>query len=62
MREFMLTTCVALLLLSGSAMAQKHPPQYYIDRGACPGECCTYRQWKAEITTQLLSQIGRAHV
>ena len=56
MREFMLTTCVALLLMSSPAMAQKHPPQYYIDRGACPGECCTYRPWKAEITTQLLSR------
>lgn len=24
-----------------------HPPQTYVDRGACPYECCVYREWVA---------------
>ena len=24
------------------------PPMPYIDQGACPFECCTYRDWVAE--------------
>ena len=52
-RVLILTALAAFLPLS--ALAQKRPPLYYIDKGACPGECCTYRQWKTEITTRLFS-------
>jgi hypothetical protein len=24
------------------------PPEFYIDKGACPGECCTYREWTVQ--------------
>src|SRR5438477_1090405 len=30
-----------------SANAQQ-PPKIHIDRGACPFECCTYREWVAK--------------
>jgi hypothetical protein len=31
--------------------AQSKPPARYIDRGACPFECCTYRVWRTEKNT-----------
>lgn len=33
---------VALRLLAADA-----PPSPFIDKGACPFECCTYRRWQA---------------
>ena len=54
MKDFGLAALAALFLASGLVVAQRHPPRYYIDKGACPGECCTYRQWKTVVTTQLL--------
>jgi hypothetical protein len=30
---------------------QAKPPAIYVDKGACPFECCTYRTWKTERTT-----------
>lgn len=56
MKKSILTVLAVLCLSASVAMAQKRPPQNYIDKGACPGECCTYRKWKAEITTQLFSR------
>ena len=35
------------LLLSLALLAADRPPSPYIDRGACPFECCTYRRWRA---------------
>jgi len=29
------------------------PPDPYIDKGACPFECCTYGTWKVEKTTTI---------
>lgn len=31
-------------------------PVFYIDKGACPFECCTYRDWGTEKTTKLYSE------
>src|SRR6185369_16841824 len=31
--------------------AQPKPPSVYVDKGACPFECCTYRDWKTEKVT-----------
>ena len=28
-------------------------PAVFLDRGACPGECCTYGKWRAKRTTKL---------
>jgi hypothetical protein len=34
-----------------NAKPQTSPPAVYVDQGACPFECCTYRKWKTEKTT-----------
>lgn len=44
-----LNTHLAFLLLLASihvAAQQKEHPATYVDKGACPFECCTYRRWK----------------
>jgi hypothetical protein len=52
----------ALLFISGSLLfaqpvfAQSKPPALYIDKGACPFECCTYRRWRTEKTTVAYTQ------
>ena len=33
---------------------QRKPPNVYIDKGACPFECCTYREWVARTDVALL--------
>ena len=43
-----------LVVIFGSfsgATAQRRPPAPYNDRGACPFECCTYRQWTVDKPT-----------
>jgi hypothetical protein len=43
---------VALLMsLSPHVYSQSKPPALYVDKGACPFECCTYRKWKTVKTT-----------
>jgi hypothetical protein len=39
--------------IARSAEDQK-PPAVYIDKGACPFECCTYREWVARTDVTLL--------
>lgn len=34
-----------------NAHSQSKPPAVYVHKGACPFECCTYREWKTEKTT-----------
>ena len=41
------------LILAAAARAQTRPPRNYEDRGACPFECCTYREWSVEEDTVL---------
>jgi hypothetical protein len=38
-------TVVMFAFMTGS---KARPPSPYIDVGACPFECCTYRDWRAE--------------
>lgn len=38
---------VAGLAVSTIVSAQDLPPLPYVDKGACPFECCTYRDWRA---------------
>jgi hypothetical protein len=40
-----------LLALGPNAYTQSRPPAVYVDKGACPFECCTYREWRTEKTT-----------
>ena len=41
--------------MMGTVRSQYGPPMPYIDKGACPFECCTYRQWTVEKPTAILS-------
>jgi hypothetical protein len=46
---------LALLFLScastSALFAQSKAPAIYVDKGACPFECCTYRTWRTEKNT-----------
>jgi hypothetical protein len=41
---------------------ERKPPRVYVDAGACPFECCTYREWTVEEKTALLDRPGGARV
>ena len=40
------------------AQQDKHPATY-LDKGACPFECCTYRRWKTEKSTVAYARPNR---
>jgi hypothetical protein len=46
-----LLTAMAVALLPAVVAGADSPPARYIDAGACPFECCTYRAWKTEVDT-----------
>ncbi|HVF46753.1 MAG TPA: hypothetical protein VNA17_04235 [Pyrinomonadaceae bacterium] len=47
---------LSLVLLASITSAQNsRPPIPYIDRGACPFECCTYRDWTVDKPTTVRS-------
>ena len=54
-RQYRIPIIMLLLLLiyAGCSHDQPEPPSLYIDKGACPFECCVYRKWKAEKDTLL---------
>jgi hypothetical protein len=45
MRKRHLLWPVAVATVLGFCVSAFAAPQFYIDKGACPFECCTYRQW-----------------
>jgi len=47
----LLAIVVHLGFLPIRTYAQAQHPVFFVDRGACPFECCTYRRWKTEKTT-----------
>jgi hypothetical protein len=49
----------ALVTLAPSALA-KQRPAVYVERGACPFECCTYREWWASRPTPVYASPGSA--
>lgn len=50
----------AWLASAAASTAQSiQPPLPYLDQGACPFECCTYRSWTAERSTTVLSERRR---
>ena len=53
MKKLMILSVTAsfLLLASPEIYSQAKPPAFYIDKGACPFECCVYRKWKTVKTT-----------
>ena len=40
---------ISLLALRIQSVVSGGPPLPYVDNGACPFECCTYRDWTAEV-------------
>ena len=52
---------LAILISSSVAIGapQKQPPKRYVDKGACPFECCTYRDWTTEKTTVVYERPNR---
>jgi hypothetical protein len=61
MNKFLAGLVTAGLLASGflEVFAQSRPPARYVDRGACPFECCTYRAWRTEKTAIAYSKPNR---
>lgn len=51
-RAWLLALLVAILI-PFAAQAQTRPPLPFEDVGACPFECCTYREWIANKTTAI---------
>jgi hypothetical protein len=46
-RRFAAVVLPVLMLCPVSISASKRHPAVYVDRGACPFECCVYRDWQA---------------
>ena len=44
---------IAISLLCASTVFADEHPTFYIDKGVCPFECCTYRTWFTDKKTQL---------
>ena len=44
---------IVVLLLAEVAGSEDRPPHIYVDIGACPFECCTYRKWTVTKATKL---------
>src|SRR5437870_5625081 len=47
-----------LAIIARDAVAQREPRMPYVDRGACPFECCTYRQWTVDKPTVVRSAMS----
>jgi hypothetical protein len=59
MKVFGLSLLTLLVSVGSNGFSQSKPPATYIDKGACPFECCTYRRWKTEKTTNAYSRPNR---
>lgn len=57
------TNKVILVILLAATLTSAQdikPPLPYLDRGACPFECCTYRRWTVEADTIIYKQRSEA--
>ena len=56
--RFIYKLILVACFLAGSMTAAQDikPPLPYLDRGACPFECCTYRRWTVEKDTVIYKQ------
>jgi len=60
-RTTFLVFCLGTLSLhaqkpSDSPKTEPTPPSPFVDKGACPFECCTYREWVADKEISLMDQ------
>lgn len=44
-----------MFLVASVVYADDHPV-FYIDKGACPFECCTYRDWRTNKTVKIYAE------
>jgi hypothetical protein len=51
-----LVVAIVVALLPGMARGADSHPAAYIDQGACPFECCTYRAWHTKAETVAYAQ------
>jgi hypothetical protein len=51
---FLLLGLVFAFVIAAQTTGEKKPPNVYIDKGTCPFECCTYREWVARTDMTLL--------
>src|SRR3977135_2566011 len=66
-RTIFMSGCSLLGVLVASVIAaqttgKQKPPNVYIDKGACPFDCCTYREWVARTDVTLLGSPNRKRV
>jgi hypothetical protein len=52
----LVVTTASIALCAAIARAGDAPPKIFIDKGACPFECCTYRDWTVGADTVLYDQ------
>ena len=45
-------------LVGLAATLASEPPKIFIDKGACPFECCTYREWTVNKDTALYATVN----
>ena len=46
-----LVLAIAVVLLAATDLRGDSPPSTYVDKGACPFECCVYRAWNVTADT-----------
>ena len=51
---FLLLGLFVVCVRAARPAGEQNPPRVYIDKGACPFECCTYREWVARTDVALL--------
>lgn len=51
---FLLSGALVASDITAQTTGEQKPPSVYIDKGACPFECCTYREWVARTDVVLL--------
>ena len=44
--------------ITSFAQTKSGPPVPYVDKGACPFECCTYREWNVEKPTSVRASMS----
>jgi len=56
--RFTIRVMILSIFLAGSLTSAQDikPPSPYLDRGACPFECCTYRRWTVEANTVIYKE------
>ena len=57
-RTAIIAVLTVVLMFAPDATAQSRPPVPFFDRGACPFECCTYRQWSVDKPTVMRSAMS----